>query len=163
MQADFNNQFGIKGEYKVITSCSKTGAVLRETPWLTNQIVANSARGVYILLDLLANDQTYSGAISHMSLGDSATAVTTADTDLGNELERVAIVGAATVRNGLQVTFKAFFPDATTTNDTYEEIGTYIDGTATLGTGRLWSRILYQLVKASGEDNTIVYRVTASV
>lgn len=165
METSLHNNFSLKGEYKVITTCSKTGAVKRDTGWQPNQIVGNSQRGIYILLDLLADITTYSGSLSHMGLGDVATAASAADTDLGNELVRVAFAGAATVRSGLQATFKAFFPDVTTPNDTYTEIGAYIDGTATIGTGRLWSRIVLAapLVKASGEDNTIVYRVTASV
>ena len=165
MQHVLNNSFGLKGEYNVVTTCSKTGKVLRQTGWQSNKIVANSQRGIFILLDLLANDQTYSGALTNMSLGDSAVAASAADTDLGNELVRVAVASASTVRSGLQVTFKAFFPDVTTPNDTYTEVGTYIDGTASIGTGRLWSRLILAapLVKAGGEDNTIQYRVTASV
>jgi hypothetical protein len=165
MDTALNNSFGLKGEFKVITTCSKTGKVLRDTGWQPNQIVANSARGVYILLDLLAGITTYTGAITHMALGDSATAASSSDTALGNELERVAVLGASTVRSANQVTYKAFFPDVTTANDTYTEVGTFIDGTATLGSGRLWSRIIFgtPLVKAAGEDNTIVYRVTATV
>jgi len=165
MQHNLNNSFGLKGEYNLVTTCSKTGAVLRETGWLPNLIVGNAQRGVFILLDLLANNQTYSGAITHIALGDGAVAPNASNTQLGNELARSAVAGASTVRSGLQVTFKTFFPDVLTPNDTYTEIGAFIDGTITLASGRLWSRLILAapLVKASGEDNTITYRVTASV
>lgn len=153
--------FGMRGEVKWIKS--KGGIVVAESPWMANKIVANDARGIYILLDLLTGDQTYSGEITHADIGDDGTAATDADTALGNGLERASI--GAVSRSALTATFRFFYADALTADDTYEEFGMFVDGTSALGTGRLFNHLIFttDLVKSSGEDHTVVCRITGSV
>lgn len=136
---------------------------LRRTEWMKNTIVTSSARGLSIVLDRLTSINTYSLNITHAALGDDNTAASPADTALGNELARAST--GTTSRSGTQATLRFFFPDGTTPDDTYEEFGTFIDGTATLDSGRLWNRLILStpLVKSTGEDNTIVCRFTGSV
>lgn len=158
------DSFKLKGEYKIITTKAGTNEVLRETPWQTNKIVANGSNGMYAVLDALAGVAT-TIELKYMAIGDDNTAAAATDTALGNELVRAVISKSSTTRSGLTVTFKAFFPDGTTTNTTYYECGCFIGGSSTLGSGNIFNRIIFSspLVKAAGEDNTIVYRVTASV
>ena len=140
------------------------GILVAQSPWIENQIVANAGRGIYIALDRLAGINDYAFNISHAEIGDDDTEPSIADTALGNGLERVSV--GAIERSGLEVQFRFFFPDATTADDTYEEFGMYTDGAAGLGTGRLFNHLLFgdnPLVKAAGEDNTIVCKITGSV
>lgn len=157
------SNFSLMGEIKVIKTCSRTGRILSETPWMKNQIMANDARGIYMMLDRLTNDTTYTGIIKYAEIGDDNTAPTSADTDMGNGLVRVQVGSYS--RSALTATFRFFFPDATTPDDTYLEFGMFVDGSITLGTGRLFNRILFatDLIKSTGEDHTVVCRVTGSV
>jgi len=160
---NLKDTFKIIGEVKWIKTNSKTGEVISESPWMKNQIVSGVGYGISILLDKLIGDVTYSGEITHADIGDDNTAATASDTDLGNGLER-ATVGALST-SGLTRTFRFFFADALTADDTYKEFGMFIDGTATVGTGRIFNHLIFttDLVKATGEDHTIVCRITGSV
>lgn len=155
------NTFKIIGEVKWIKS--KNGKVISESPWMKNKIVTGAGYGLSILLDKLIGDVTYSGEITHADIGDDNTAVTTSDTDLGNGLERASVGAVST--SGLSRTFRFFFPDATTTDATYKEFGMFIDGSAGVGTGRLFNHLILttDLVKSTGEDHTIVCKITGSV
>jgi len=155
--------FSLIGEVKWQKFKAGTKELLAESPWMRNKVVANDARGIYILLDLLAGITTYSGEITHADIGDDNTAATAADTDLGNGLVRASL--GAVSRSGLQTTYRFFFADTLTADDTYNEFGMFIDGAVGVGTGQLFNHLIFSvpLVKAAGEDNTIVCRLTASV
>lgn len=151
----------LKGKVKWVKS--KDGIFIAESPWMDNIIVANDARGIYMILDRLTAINTYSLNITHADIGDSVTTPTSADTALGNGLVRASI--GAVSRSGLSADFRFFYADATTPDDTYEEFGMFVDGTATVGTGRIFNHLKFttQMVKSAGEDHTIVCRVTGSV
>lgn len=154
---------GLQLEGRVKWIKSKGGVLLAESPWMPNKIAANSEHGIYILLDLLAGDDTYSGEVTHADIGDDNTTPTEADTDLGNGLVRAQIGNIS--RSGLETDFRFFFADANTPDDTYEEFGMFIDGSAGVGTGQIFNHLVFtsSLVKASGEDYTIVCKITAWV
>lgn len=155
-------QFSLQGEVKWIKT--KNGKVIEESDWQKNKILTSDARGLSILLDLLYGDDTYSGEITHADIGDDNTAVNAAtDTGCLNALERATV--ASKSKSGLTRTFRFFYPDALTSDDTYYEFSMFIDGTATVDTGRAFNRIVMTtpLVKASGEDHTIVCRITGAV
>jgi hypothetical protein len=130
---------------------------------MQNQIVSGDELGLSIVLDRLASINTHSLNITHAEMGDSNTPAEASDTALGNALVR-AQVGAVS-RSGLSVDFRFFFPDALTPDDDYEEFGMYIDGAAGLETGQLFNHLVYSttLSKNTGEDHTVVCRVTGSV
>lgn len=139
------------------------GVEVARSPWMKNTVVTSDARGISIVLDRLASINTYTLNVTHAEIGDDDTAADPSDTSLGNGLVRVST--ATVERSGLDATFRFFFPDATTPDDTYEEIGLFIDGTGTLDSGRLFNHLIFAtpMVKASGEDYTIVAKLTGSV
>ena len=153
--------FGLTGEFKWIKS--KNGVVIEESPWMKNKVVSSVGGGISIVLDRLASINTYTLNISHAEIGDDATAVTEADTALGNGLVRTS--PSLTDRSAKTVTFRFFFPDATTPDDTYEEIGLFIDGTGVLDSGQLFNHLIMDpaMIKATGEDYTIICKITGSV
>lgn len=155
------DSFKISGQGKWIKR--RDGIIVAESDWTPNQVVANDGRGIYVFMDRLVGITTYTGEITHADLGDSVTAPTAADTGLGNGLVRAQI--AAVSRSGLTADFRFFFPDVTTPDDTYNEIGMFMDGTPTLGSGRLFNHLVFStaLVKATGEDHTVQIRISASV
>lgn len=154
-------QLKLKGEVKWIKT--KDGILIAESPWMKNQILAGDELGAYLILDRLAGVNDYSLNITHAEIGDDNTPAEATDTGLINAIERTSI--SAVSRSGLTATFRFFFPDATTDDDTYEEFGMIVDGTASIGTGKAFNRLVMStpLVKATGEDNTIVCKVTVTV
>ena len=161
MEAALQSSFGLRGEVK--WQKTKNGILVAESPWMKNQIMANDARGLYMMLDRLANDTTYTGIIKYAEIGDDNTAPDESNTDMGNGLVRSQIGSYS--RSAKTATFRFFYADALTPNDTYLEFGMFVDGSSTLGTGRLFNRLLFStdLVKSSGEDHTVVCRVTGIV
>ena len=153
--------FTFKGQGRWIKT--RGGIIVEASPWTENKVIANDGRGVYNFLDRLTGITTYDSIIDYADLGTSATAPTAADTDLNAGVVRAQI--AAVSRSGLTADFRFFYADVLTPDDTYNEIGMFTDGNATLGTGRLFNHLVFStpLVKATGEDHTVQLRITASV
>lgn len=155
--------FMLTGEVKIQTFKAGTQELLRETPWMKNIVLASAQRGIYIFLDILTGITTYTGIITHADIGTDDTAATSADTALGDPVLR-AQKGTSN-RSTNTASFRFFFPDALLPDDTYNELMMFIDGEPTIGTGRPFNRIVFDspLVKATGEDNSILVRVTGTV
>jgi len=152
--------FGLKGQAKWIKT--KGGILVAESAWSPNVVLTGANRGISILLDRLAGITTHAGIITFGDMGDDSTAATAADTGLGNALVRAQI--SAVSRSGLTTDFRFFYPDVLTPNDTYREFGMVIGGTSTLETGQPFNHLVMSpLVKAAGEDHTVVCRITGSV
>lgn len=155
------DNFSLRGQVK--WTKTKNGILVAESPWMENQVLSGANKGISMLLDRLANITTYTGIITYGEIGDDATATNPSQAGLLNALVRTDI--AIQSRSGLTADFRFFFADATTPDDTYYEFGMIVDGTATIGTGQAFNRLVLgsPLVKAAGEDTTIVCRVTGSV
>ncbi len=87
----------------------------------------------------LIGDTTYTGAIDYGVLGTGSAAPASGNTKLGTEVfrklfkSRTRITSAATL---------GYYYSTTDDDDTYEEFGVVIDGTASVDTGQLFSRVL---------------------
>jgi len=101
-----------------------------------NQVVAV---GRECFTGRLIGETTYTGAINYGALGTGSTAVSDADTTLGTEVKRKAV--ATRTRTGNSATLR-FFYSKSDTNGTYNEFGTFIDGTSTVDTGQMFNRVL---------------------
>lgn len=121
-----------------------------------NLIVSSSGYGKNIIARRLASDNTYTGNVTHGEIGTGTNAPALTDIGLQTGTVRVAFQ-TTTISNNI-ATIRFFLSDATLPNGTYTEFGTFIDGTATLGTGQLFNRALFSgagYAKATGEDTTI--------
>lgn len=153
---------GIKGEVRIITRRAGTDEILRTTPWMRNLIMRGTNTGIDLILDALAG--TYGGtlglAYGEIGTGNTAPAIT--DTALTTPTARAILAYAAV--SGATLTVQYFFPDAALTNTTYKEFGTFVGGTATIGTGSLFNHILFSsnYVKSAGEDTTIEVQFTVT-
>lgn len=119
-----------------------------------------TTRGRSVLAQRLANDTTYTGIINYGALGSSATAVANGDTQLTAEVFRKIVASASTTNN---VAFIDFFYSKADTNGTYQEFGTFIDGSAGANTGRIFTHALTGgWTKSSSESMTVACQYTFS-
>lgn len=155
-------QSGILGRIRVVTYKAGTKEILRVTPWSENIVVNNSNRGRNLIAQRLASQNTYTLNINYGEIGTGTNTPAASDTALQTPVAR-ALMTSATIGVGLNViTIRFFFSDAVLANGTYREFGTFIDGTATLGSGQLFNRALFSVayVKATGEDSTFEVEFT---
>lgn len=152
----------IAGMVRIITYCKGTKEVLRRTPWFNNLVVSSNNYGRNIIAQRLAGTNTYTLNITHGDLGTGSTAPTNNDTNLETGVKRVAITHKSVVNN--VITLQFFYPDSALANGTYNEFGTFVDGSATLGSGQLFNRVVFgtAYVKSSGEDTTVEVQITIS-
>lgn len=127
-----------------------------------NLVVSQANHGRNLVCQRLAGLTTYTLAISHFEIGTSATAPTNSDTDLTAAVARAATSYYSISNNVLTLRF--FLADASLANGTYREMGTFIDGTITIGTGQMWNHALFSsaYVKATGEDTTVELIITVN-
>ena len=147
--------FKILGQVKWQKFKAGTKQLIAESQWSPNQVIATDGRGIYLFLDHLTGDDTYSIPITHADMGDDDTAATATDIDLGNGLERASI--GAVSRSGSTATFRFFYADALTSDDTYKEFGMFIGS-------QLFSRAVFSspYSKSSGENTRLDYKITLS-
>jgi len=150
----------ITGKIKVITTCSKTGKFLRETVFTPNRIMLGTDTGKTLILQRLIGNNAFSLNITHGDIGTSSTAPLDANTQLIAPTTRVPITNSSITANVASLFF--FFSNANLANGTYREFGTFVDGTSTISTGRIFNRALFTVayVKATGEDTTIQLEIT---
>lgn len=90
--------------------------------------------------------------IAYVAIGDSTTAVTAADTTLGNETSRYALTSA--VLSAVGKIESVFTIQKTEGNGTIEEVGIFggAAASATPDSGTLLARVLWHHVKTSSEE-----------
>jgi hypothetical protein len=116
--------------------------------------------GRQALAKRLGNDTTYTGIINYGALGSSSTAAANADTQLGTEVFRKT---TASTSNTTNQAFIDFFYSKADTNGTYQEFGTFIDGTGSANSGQLFSHFITGgWTKTSSESMTVAVIYTLS-
>lgn len=125
--------------------------VVRELA-VSNQVIL-AARSE--LAKRLCGTQAYTGIVNYGALGSGSTAVSDADTVLDTEVAR-ALVGSATETD--DVATIDFYYSKSATSGTYEEFGTFIDGTGSADSGLLFNRAL-----TGGWTKTSLEGMTVSV
>jgi hypothetical protein len=159
----------VTGVVTVIGTDSLTGAELSRIV-SKNMVMDGSFTGLDLIIQWIIGQMAigqgaaaYQNGINYGEIGTGNTAPALTDTGL--------IAGVARTVPTLQQDFgltqailQFFFPDATIANATYTEFGTFVNGTATLGTGNIFNRVLFNTpyVKTSGIDTTIQVTFTMS-
>lgn len=148
----------VRGFVKIETY--RDGKKIRETAEMENLVMLGANTGISVILNRLIGVNTYSLNITHADIGTGSTAPTQADTKLQTAVVR-SVRGSESV-SGSQASMSFFFPDALLPNGSYNEFGTFIDGSISVDTGQIFNRIVFSspYVKASGEDTTIRVRFT---
>lgn len=147
---------GYAEKYKALIAELRALCLVRE--YEVNNIIVTVGRAV--VADRLANDTTYTGIINYGALGSSSAAVANGDTTLTTEVFRKVTASTSTTNN---IAFIDFFYSKADTDGTYEEFGTFIDGTASVDTGQMWTHALTGgWVKTSSESMTVSCQYTIS-
>lgn len=116
--------------------------------------------GRSVIAQRLAGTVTYTGTVNYGALGSSSTAVANGDTQLNTEVFRKAVASASYTTN---VGFIDFFYSKADTSGTYQEFGTFIDGTGSANTGQLFSHLLTGgWTKLASESMTVSCQYTIS-
>ena len=130
-----------------------------------NLIVDALNYGHDILVQYLISAYTGSFAfplgIAWGEIGTGSTAPATSDIALTTPTNRTSVSYAAdSAFQTAQLQF--FFPDATLSNTTFNEFGTFIGGTSTIGTGNMFNHALFSTPysKSSGTDTTCEVDIT---
>ncbi len=126
-----------------------------------NLVMQGSYTGKDQFIKRLIGDTTYSASINYGAIGSSSTPVAVTDTQLGAEVARV--IWSTAIDTGFnQATFQFFFPDSALADGTYNEFGTFVDGTASANTGKIFNHALFAsaYVKAAGTDTTVQVDIT---
>ena len=103
---------------------------------LVHNVICDNGKKVFSRI--LANDFTYSGVANYCALGTGTSAGVHTDTQLGTEVYRNLISAKTFV---LLKTYLSTFFAAGDCNGTYKEVGHFIDATATVNSGQMWSHI----------------------
>jgi hypothetical protein len=116
--------------------------------------------GRSVLAQRLANTLTYTGVINYGALGTGTNAAANGDTQLQTEVFRKTTASTSYTTNQA---FIDFFYSKADTNGTYQEFGTFIDGSASANSGQLFTRMLTGgWAKTSSESMTVAVQYTIS-
>lgn len=131
---EFTNPIYFEKRYKELVE--KMQKFLVEEKTIEN-LVATVGRSIFA--QRLVGTLTYTGTINYGALGSSSTAPNNADVKLGTEVFRKNVATASYTNNIASIDF--YFSKADT-NGTYNEWGTFIDGTGAADSGILFSHAL---------------------
>lgn len=126
-----------------------------------NLIMTGSLTGRDLLVQYLINGTTYTGGLNYGALGTGSTAPAAGDTQLTTESARATPSIANDLSNN-QAQLQFYFPDANLANGTYREVGTFMNGTASANTGKLFNHALLgaAYTKTAGTDTTLEVDIT---
>lgn len=116
--------------------------------------------GRSVLAQRLSNITTYTGIINYGALGSGSTTPVNGDTQLQTEVFRKVVASASATAN---VSFIDFFYAKADTNGTYNEFGTFIDGSGSANSGQMFTHALTGgWTKSSSESMTVSAQYTFS-
>lgn len=142
------------GIYKFTIRDAKTGKIKRVheyknlIPTVGREMIANNLSNVSPTNVMLANK---------MALGTGVTPPANADTTLETETYRNDVASRTNAQN---IAYLTAFYSALEVTGTFKEAGIFCDGTGTVDTGVLLSRVAINITKSSTETLTIDWTLT---
>ena len=129
---------------------------IRRAVECSNLVMDSPNYGLDIIIQRLAGINTYSLNLLWIELGTGTTAPTVNDTGLTTPSIRAA-VSLQEDYGATDAIVQAYIIDANLPNATYGEVGSFVDGTSSIGSGQLFNHALISptYTKVSGEDTTI--------
>lgn len=121
-----------------------------------NLIMDSPGYGLDLLIQRLTGNNTYTGNILWMEIGTGTTTPTVNDTALTTPVARAA-VSYQEDYGATDAIVQAYIIDANLANQTYNEVGSFVDGIASIGSGRIFNHALLSpaYAKTAGTDTTI--------
>jgi hypothetical protein len=122
----------------------------------SNLVMDSPNYGIDLIIQRLVGTNTYSLNILYGEIGTGSTTPALTDTGLTTPTNRAA-VGFQQDYGTTDAVFQFFFADSQLANETYNEFGTFVDGTSTIGSGQIFNHALLSpaYVKVAGQDTTI--------
>lgn len=151
---------GISGRVRITTYKAGTKKIIKKGKWSKNLVVSGTSTGRNLICQRLGGTNTYTLNVTHADIGTGTNTPQNSDTQLQTPTVRGALT-AATISSNV-VTLQFFFSDSALANGTYTEFGSFVDGTGTVSTGKLFNRALFgsAYVKATGQDTTVEVELT---
>lgn len=150
------SNFNFKGKYRIITTDSITGKVIKTSPWIENLIMLGTNTGVNLLLGRLANVLTHDCIITSAEIGTGTTTPANSDTALVTPTVTGIAVASAAVSSG-SILLSFFIPSGSLANGTYTE---FLLRCGTQAFAR--SIISPSYTKGTNQDTTIEYTITGA-
>jgi hypothetical protein len=125
-----------------------------------NLIVQSLNYGIDIIVQFLISGYTGSFAfplgIAYGEIGTGTNTPQSTDTALQTPTNRIPVTYAADNAYSTAI-LQFFFPDSMLANQTYNEFGTFIGGSLTIGSGNMFNHALFSTPysKSSGTDTTV--------
>ena len=151
---------GISGRVRITTYKAGTKKIIKKGKWSKNLVVSGTSTGRNLICQRLGGTNTYTLNVTHADIGTGTNTPQNSDTQLQTPTVRGALTAAIISSN--VVTLQFFFSDSALANGTYTEFGSFVDGTGTVSTGKLFNRALFgsAYVKATGQDTTVEVELT---
>lgn len=128
-----------------------------------NLIMQAAGYGKDLIIQRLIGINTHSLNLAFAEIGTGTTTPAITDIALTTPIARAATAnGLSSDIGNNQAQLQWFFPDNALANDVYAEVGTFVDGTATIGTGQIFNHALLATTytKAAGTDITLQANIT---
>jgi hypothetical protein len=153
-----------QGRMEEAQALIRSGEVAVQTP---NTIVVGPSCGKDLIVQWIVSgfDSTiaYPYGPQFGEIGTSGTATAVTDRWLGAPVARSTTTYAVDSALTTAV-LQFFFPDTVLSNQTYREFGTFVGGTSSLNTGKMFNHALFSsaYVKTAGTDTTVEVDITVS-
>jgi len=141
----------------------KVSYFIRTAVECPNLIMDSPSCGLDLVIQRLVGINTYSLNLLWIEIGTGATTPTVNDTGLTTPSLRMP-VNFQEDYGTTDAIVQAYATDAQLANATYQEVGSFIDGTSSIGTGQIFNHALLSptYTKVSGQDTTIQIDITVS-
>lgn len=147
-----------KGRAYFLSLIAELERISKVREYVTENLIVTVGRAV--IAQRLASITTNTGIINYGALGTSATAASNGQTQLVAEVFRKIVASASSTTN---VAFVDFFYSKADTNGTYQEFGSFIDGTGTANSGVMFTRVVTGgWTKTSSESMTVACQYTVN-
>jgi len=146
----------LQGVYTFTIRDAKTGAIKRVQNYCN--LIPTVGRAL-LINQLTDTTPTNTPVINYTAVGTGTTAPDNADTTLETETYRKTVASLASVDN---IGYVSAFYTAAEVTGTFKEAGIFVDGTGTVDTGVLLSRVAINVTKSNSETLTIDYTITIS-
>ena len=129
---------------------------LRTAAEVSNLVVDSPNYGLDLIIQRLVGINTYSLNILWIELGTGSTAPTVNDTGLTTPSIRIP-VSFQEDYGATEAILQAYVTDANLANGTYNEVGSFVDGSSSIGSGQLFNHALISpaYTKVAGQDTTV--------
>jgi hypothetical protein len=147
--------------YKEVVDAIKRAYFITTAIEAKNLVMDSPNYGLDLIIQRLVGVNTYSLNILWIEIGTGATTPTVNDTALTTPSVRAAISFSEDY-GATEAIVQAYIADANLPNATYNEVGCFVDGNSTIGTGQLFNHALISpaYAKVSGQDTTIEIDLT---